>query len=103
MWLFNEDKYWNYILDKSILFSFDKSGYQRHKSKFNEDLSKKKLIDKVSLVTGGTSGIGGELSKELSRLGSKVYVTGRNKKKGKRWQGTVKPRATEGGGDHINK
>ena len=82
MWLFNEDKYWNYILDKSILFSFDKSGYQRHKSKFNEDLSKKKLIDKVSLVTGGTSGIGGELSKELSRLGSKVCVTGRNKKRG---------------------
>jgi len=82
MWLFNEDKYWNYILDKSILFSFDKSGYQRHKSKFNEDLSKKKLIDKISLVTGGTSGIGGELSKELSRLGSKVCVTGRNKKRG---------------------
>ena len=63
MWLFNEDKYWNYILDKSILFSFDKSGYQRHKSKFNEDLSQKNLIDKISLVTGGTSGIGGELSK----------------------------------------
>jgi len=82
MWLFYEDKYWNYILDKSIVFSFDKTGYQRHKFKFNEDLSQKNLTGKVSLVTGGTSGIGGEVSKELSRLGSKVYVTGRNKQKG---------------------
>ena len=61
-------------MDKSILFSFDKSGYQRHKSKFNEDLSQKNLIDKISLVTGGTSGIGGELSKELSRLGSRFML-----------------------------
>ena len=82
MWLFYEDKYWNYILDKSIVFSFDKTGYQRYKSKFNVDISKKSLTDKISLVTGGTSGIGGEVSKEHSRIGSMGYVTGRNKQNG---------------------
>ena len=86
MWLFYEDRYWNYILDKSVIFSFDKTGYQRHKDKFNEDLSQKTLADKISLITGGTSGIGAEVSKELLRLGSKVYVTGRNKQKGNRFE-----------------
>ena len=82
MWVFYEDKYWNYILDKTIVFSFDKTGFNRHKSKFNEDISQKDITGKISLVTGGTSGIGGEVAQELSRLGSKVFVTGRNKQKG---------------------
>ena len=87
MWLFYEDKYWNYFLDKTIVFSFDKTGFNRHKSKFNEDLSQKDLIGKISLITGGTSGIGGEVAKELSRLGSKVFVIGRNKQKGESFKG----------------
>ena len=87
MWLFYEDKYWEFILDKTIVFSFDKTGFNRHKSKFNEDLSQKVLMGKISLVTGGTSGIGGEVAQELSRLGSKVFVTGRNEQKGKSFKG----------------
>ena len=83
MWVFYEDKYWDFILDKTIVFSFDKSGYKRHKSKFEGDLSQKDLTGKISLVTGGTSGIGGEVAQELSRLGSKVFVTGRNEQKGR--------------------
>ena len=75
MWLFYEEKYWEFILDKTIVFSFDKTGFNRHKAKFNEDLSQKVLTGKISLVTGGTSGIGGEVAQELSRLGSKVFVT----------------------------
>ena len=87
MWIFYEDKYWNYILDKTIVFSFDKTGFNRHKSKFNEELSQKDITGKISLVTGGTSGIGGEVAQELSRLGSKVFVTGRNEQKGKSFKG----------------
>ena len=49
----------------------------------NGDLSQKDLTGKISLVTGGTSGIGGEVAQELSRLGSKVFVTGRNEQKGR--------------------
>ena len=87
MWLFYEEKYWEFILDKTIVFSFDKTGFNRHKSKFNEDLSQKDLTGKISLVTGGTSGIGGEVAQVLSRLGSKVFVTGRNEQKGKSFKG----------------
>ena len=87
MWIFYEDKYWNYILDKTIVFSFDKTGFNRHKSKFNEELSQKDITGKISLVTGGTSGIGGEVAQVLSRLGSKVFVTGRNEQKGKSFKG----------------
>ena len=87
MWLFYEEQYWEFILDKTIVFSFDKTGFNRHKSKFNEDLSQKVLTGKISLVTGGTSGIGGEVAQELSRLGSKVFVTGRNEQKGKSFKG----------------
>ena len=47
-----------------------------------EDFSQKDLTGKISLVTGGTSGIGGEVAQELSGLGSKVFVTGRNEQKG---------------------
>ncbi len=82
MWLFHDEKYWDYILDKSIIFSFDKTGFQRHKSYFKEDLSQKNLGKKFSLVTGGTSGIGMEVSKELSRLGCEVSITGRDKQRG---------------------
>jgi dehydrogenase/reductase SDR family protein 12 len=86
MWLFYKEAYWDKLLDKSIFFSFDKSGYQRHKNKFTENLSLKNIHSKVSLVTGGTSGIGEAVAQVLSKQGSKVYVTGRSVKKGKAFE-----------------
>lgn len=82
MWLFYEDKYWNNFLEKTIIFSFDKTGFKRHKLSFKEDFSKKNIQDKIVLVTGGNSGIGENIARTLSTLGAKVCITGRNKKKG---------------------
>ena len=84
--IYYEDKYWNFILDKTVVLSFDKTGFQRHKIKFKEDISQKDLAGKRALVTGGTSGIGGTVAKQLSKQGSIVDVTGRNHQKGKSFE-----------------
>lgn len=80
--LYYKDSYWDYFLDKTIFFSFDQTGYRRHKKKFSENLAQKDLQGKKVLVTGATGGIGGEVAAFLSRLGPKVFITGRNQKKG---------------------
>ena len=86
IFIYYEDKYWNFVLDKTVVFSFDKTGFQRHKKNFNGDSSQKDLSGKRTLVTGGTSGIGGAVAKKLSRQGSIVDVTGRNKQKGESFE-----------------
>jgi dehydrogenase/reductase SDR family protein 12 len=70
----------NKILDTSIYYSFDKSGFNRHKKTFNDTYSFNKGSN--ALITGGTSGIGLAASKELSKQGVKITITGRNLEKG---------------------
>ena len=86
IFIYYEDKYWNFVLDKTVVFSFDNTGFQRHKKNFKEDSSQKDLSGKRALVTGGTSGIGGAVAKKISRQGSLVNVTGRNDQKGKSFE-----------------
>lgn len=43
--------------------------------------SKELLVGKVALVSGGSSGIGASISKELIAAGAKVYIVGRNENK----------------------
>lgn len=45
------------ILDRSILFSFDRTGFRRHQRSFAGE-SERDLRDRDILITGGTSGIG---------------------------------------------
>lgn len=71
---------YNWLLDKSVYFSFDRSGYERHAKKFDEidpELFKNKNI----LITGGTSGIGEALALRLIKAKSNVTVTGRAENK----------------------
>lgn len=71
----------DWILDRSIYFSFDRSGFKRH-SKFFINEKRRNLAGENILVTGGTSGIGLQVTKDLISLGAKVYITGRNKNRG---------------------
>ena len=66
----------NKLLDKSIYFSFDKTGFKRHEKKF-EKISSDSFKGKRYLVTGGTSGIGQSIVQCLRSYGAEVHFTGR--------------------------
>lgn len=65
----------NKLLDASIYYSFDKSGFDRHRKSFDKTLSFKR--QRNILITGGTSGIGLACASSLSTL-EQVIVTGRD-------------------------
>jgi dehydrogenase/reductase SDR family protein 12 len=70
-------KLWNKLLDKSIFFSFDKSGYERHKKEYFKELVPTDIG--VTFITGGTSGIGEAVADFLSS--NSVIVVGRDESK----------------------
>lgn len=75
----------NRLLDKSIYFSFDRSGYERHcvtLDHFGEDIERKTCKGRYALITGGTSGIGKYCAQFLSSHQAKVIFTGRNQVRG---------------------
>lgn len=71
---------WDKLLDASIFFSFDRSGYHRHENEFDETHHFKK--GSRALITGGTSGIGKAAALEMARQGVDVVITGRNLQRG---------------------
>jgi dehydrogenase/reductase SDR family protein 12 len=66
----------NKLLDKSIYYSFDNTGFSRHQKEYFSDYQKTDL-GRV-LITGGTAGIGQSLSRLIEK-NAEVLVTGRNK------------------------
>lgn len=69
------------LLDFSIYYSFDKSGFIRHKKNFSENIQIEH--DKNILISGGTSGIGLSIAKQISGAKSNAFVFGRDLIKGK--------------------
>ena len=72
----------NALLDASILFSFDRSGYRRHARSFAPDDLDVDLAGRVCLVTGANSGIGFETSRALAERGATVWMLCRDRKRG---------------------
>jgi dehydrogenase/reductase SDR family protein 12 len=70
----------NKILDASIYWSFDLTGYKRHEKYFTEGFSFEPMAN--GLITGGTSGIGLACARELAKHEVYIYVTGRDQEKG---------------------
>lgn len=74
---------WSWIgrmLDRSIVGSFDITGFMRHERRFPA-LSLRPLPRPV-IVTGGTAGIGLAAAERLSSLGARVELWGRNAQRG---------------------
>lgn len=68
------------LLDLSIFFSFDRSGYLRHQKNFAPATFRdgKNL---TALITGGSAGIGLGLSRALLSLNVALHISSRNKAK----------------------
>lgn len=71
---------WDRLLDASIFWSFDQSGYLRHEKKFDEPYCF--VNGSKALITGGTSGIGKATALEMVKHQVKVTITGRDVNKG---------------------
>jgi dehydrogenase/reductase SDR family protein 12 len=68
----------NYLLDLTVVFSFDRSGYKRH---CPEPLQKVDLSGLHGIVTGGGSGIGLATGKSLLQQGMQCEFIGRTLEK----------------------
>ncbi len=71
------------LLDASILFSFDRSGFRRHAARFDRSDLDVDLAGRICLVTGANSGIGRECALELARRGATVWMLCRDAARGR--------------------
>lgn len=70
------------FLDLSVIFSFDRSGYERHEKGFYQRDREIRLDGKLMLVTGANGGIGFAIAKGLARRGARVCLLCRSAEKG---------------------
>ena len=70
------------MLDRSILFSFDRSGYVRHRRTFDPSDLDRSMRGKVCLVTGANSGLGLEVARGLAEREATVYLLCRSEESG---------------------
>jgi NAD(P)-dependent dehydrogenase (short-subunit alcohol dehydrogenase family) len=73
---------WGALLDASIYFSFDASGYRRHARGFRPEDLDVDLSAKRCLVTGANSGIGYATAEALARRGAEVWLLCRTPERG---------------------
>jgi dehydrogenase/reductase SDR family member 12 len=71
--------WWNSLLDKSIVASFDASGFRRHAAAFNVPTwTRQQRV----LITGGTAGIGLAHAQALANLDARLTLWGRDAARG---------------------
>ncbi|MGE0711061.1 MAG: SDR family NAD(P)-dependent oxidoreductase [Planctomycetota bacterium] len=73
---------WALLLDASIYFSFDRSGFRRHARTFASGDLEVDLRGRRCLVTGANSGIGYAAAEALVRRGAEVWLLCRDAARG---------------------
>ncbi len=68
----------NTVLDPSIIFSFDQTGFLRHRFLFDGGDLDVDLAGRVCLITGGNSGLGYATASGLAERGATVWLLCRN-------------------------
>jgi dehydrogenase/reductase SDR family protein 12 len=70
------------LLDPMILFSFDRTGFARHRLRFDPPDLEQDLADRVCVVTGANSGIGYATTEALAAAGATVWMLCRSTERG---------------------
>lgn len=69
-------------LDKSIVFSFDRSGYLRHRKRFDDPDLGVDLTGRSVLITGANSGLGFATAAALAKRNATVHMLCRSETRG---------------------
>jgi len=77
------------ILDKTVVFSFDRSGFARHEREFDPDDTDVTMDGKVCLVTGANAGLGYALARGLAERGATVHMLCRDERRGEEARRTI--------------
>ncbi|MDF1561562.1 MAG: SDR family NAD(P)-dependent oxidoreductase [Deltaproteobacteria bacterium] len=70
------------LLDASIYYSFDRTGFLRHQRAFHPEDLQRSMAGKVCLVTGANSGLGLAVARGLAGLGARVHLLCRSAERG---------------------
>ena len=73
----------DWLLDRSIVFSFDRTGFRRHSRSFADE-PERDLHGKDVLITGGTTGIGFSLAQTLAQKGARCMLWARRQEAGEK-------------------
>ena len=81
------DGFFNFLdtlIEKTVLLSFSRIGYFIRRFSWDPNDLDVDMSDKICLVTGANSGLGLETSKQLARLGARVYMLVRDPVRGEK-------------------
>ncbi len=72
----------NALLDRSVVFSYDRTGFWRHRRRFDPRALEVDLTGRHVVLTGGSSGLGAATARSLTNLGARVSMPCRDVEKG---------------------